>query len=53
MESQLCDANPDEATRVKRMAGIDDNYFTEIAPEPTDAELAWAHDFLESASEEI
>lgn len=50
MENHLCDANPDEAARVKRAMGCDDAYFTEIAPEPTDAELAWARDFLEGAS---
>ncbi len=40
MGRYFLDADPAEAKAKMTMMGIDDDYYTAIAPDPTDAELA-------------
>lgn len=53
MEEDLADAEPDGADIVKRLAGIDEGYFTTPAEEPSERQVAQARTYLESIADEI
>jgi len=53
MERNLADADPDRANAVKRLAAIDEGYFTTPAEEPTPGQVSQAKAYLESLADEI